>query len=295
MQAIKYVAGLLPQFGKSRLQEDIRLVSTELQTVTIPAYKQALPALKNAESKKITELQAKFRSVRNSDKNKPLVAAILEKLEELKPTIAFIERVVEDDFEVEVIVAGITLQKATVLRMLELATFISAFSLRLLNYLYILESAQRDSDTGYTAAQTNPHEIKLLESHIFEYSLALHALAQPEDKLDKTLKTIPDVLVNDRGQAAVASMANADPLQVFNVQGFTYNPIYHVGLMVATWQGERYKRNKDLKAVLELRLLRLQRDKAQGHDPGIDKEIETLQSRIDRLTDSLNKVEESVK
>lgn len=294
MKALKYVSGLLPQFGKDRLQEDIRVLKAELFTVTIPSYKQAVPVMAVTQSPKVAQMQGTFRTVKGADKSKPLVAAILQKLEELKPVVDYIERIVEDDFEVDVIVAGITLQKATILRMLELTTFISTFSLRLLNYIYILESEARGTP-GYTANNTNPREMKLLESHIFDFSLALHALARPEAQIDRTLKSVPDLLVNERGQAALAAVTTDDPLQIFQVQGFTYNPIYHIGLMVATWSGERYKRSKDLKSVLELRLLRLKRAKEDSQDPGLDREIEVVQSRIDRLTDSLNKVEESVK
>lgn len=295
MNASKFVSSLLPQFPKNRLQEDIRMTTTELTTITIPQYKNAIPAFKSPESKKIEELARMYRTVKGADKSKPLVTAIHDKLVEVKPVLEWIDRVVEDDFEIEVIVAGITLQKATVLRLLELATFVSAFALRLLNYLYILESTATGSDTGYTAAHTTPKEIKLIETHIFEFSLALHTLAQPVEKVDKTLKSIPEILVNARGQAALASMVTADVTGAFQVQGFTYNPIYHVGMMVATWQGERYKRNADLKMALELRKLHLERARSGTPDPGLDQEIEVVQSRIDRITDNMTKVEESVK
>ena len=80
------------------------------------------------------------------------------------------------------------------------------------------------------------------------------------EKLEKELKDIPEILVGGRTDSAIQAIGSnaADKTNAFAVQGFTYNPIYHIGLIVAEIQSERYKRTKDLKATLEMRLLRLQ-------------------------------------
>jgi hypothetical protein len=73
------------------------------------------------------------------------------------------------------------------------------------------------------------------------------------------------------------------------------NPIYHIGLIVAEYQSNKYKENKELKSNLELRLMNLVsiRDTGQA-DPGVEREIEMVQSRIDKLSESIRKQEESV-
>ena len=297
MQVLKFVSSLLPQFGRSRMEEDLRIIRTELDTATVPAYKEALVIFgKDSESNEIKELQEVYWSALGSRGKKTMIADIAEKLSTLKANIDLIEKVIEADFEVEVMSAGITLPKATVIRFIELLGFVSTFSLRLLNYCYVLESAVRAADTSYTNKQLNPGEIALIKNHMFDFALALDVAATPEKKLEKELKEIPDFLLSGKMGAGMAAIgdAKADKLNVFGVKGFTGNPIYHVGLIVAEIQSDRYKRAKDLKATLELRLLRLKRQADGQNDPGLEREIEVLQSRIDKVTDKLRKVEESV-
>ena len=84
------------------------------------------------------------------------------------------------------------------------------------------------------------------------------------------------------------------PLGVFQVQGFTKSPIYHVGLLVAEMQANRYKRAKELKSILELRKLNLIQSRTGTADTGVERELEILQSRIDSLDEKIRKTEESV-
>ncbi len=299
MHVLKFVSSLLPQFGRSRLEEDLRIIRTEIETAGIPAYSGALVVFsKDPQSKEILALQSNYNQALGSDrsKNKTMIADISAKLETLKPTIELLEKVIEKDFEIEIVTAGITLPKATALRMLELLGFVSTFSLRLLNYCYVLESAAVASDSAYANKQLSSGEVKLIEQHVFDFALALQALSRPVQKLEKELKDIPEVLVNSKGSSALQALghAKADRLNVFAVQGFTNNPIYHIGLIVAEWQSDNYKRTKDLKATLELRLLRLQRQADGQEDPGLEREIEVLQSRIDKYAEKLRKTEAGV-
>ena len=59
-------------------------------------------------------------------------------------------------------------------------------------------------------------------------------------------------------------------------------------------QANRYKRAKELKSVLELRLLNLQQQQSGNADATLDREIEIIQSRIDSLDEKIRKAEGSV-
>ena len=297
MEILKFVTGLLPQFGKDRMEEDLRIVRTELETITIPAFVLAEEVFsKPLQSKEGQNLEKAYRTaVGSMGRAATMVVSIREKLQEIVPVLAALENAIDKDFEKEVFVAGLTLRKANVLRMLELSGFISTFSLRLLNYIYILETAEAGTNSSYVTDSMSPGEIKRIKTNMFEFCLAMKALGQPKEKIQKTLDSIPEVLVNAKGQAALAAFTGdkIDPFGLFNVQGFTYNPIYHVGMMVAEYQFDRYKRARELKSVLELRMLHLQKVRDDNTDPGVEREIQVIQGRIDGLSERIRKFEES--
>lgn len=297
MEILKFVTGLLPQFGKDRMEEDLRIVRTELETITIPAFALAEEVFgKPLKSREGQALEKSYRSsIGNMGRAATLVVSIREKLQEIVPVLAALENAIDKDFEKEIFVAGLTLRKANILRMLELSGFVSTFSLRLLNYIYILETAEAGTNASYVADSMSPGEIKRIKSNMFEFCLALKALGQPKEKIQKTLDAIPEVLVNAKGQAALAAFTadKIDPFGLFNVQGFTYNPIYHIGMMVAEYQFDRYKRARELKSVLELRMLHLQKVRDDNTDPGVEREIQVIQGRIDGLSERIRKFEES--
>ena len=66
-------------------------------------------------------------------------------------------------------------------------------------------------------------------------------------------------------------------------------------MMFAEFQVSRYKEAKELKTNLELRRLYLESFRASGQqDEGTQKEINIIQSRIDRCSEQIRKAEENV-
>lgn len=298
MNVMKFVAGLLPQFGKDRLEEDARICITELETTTLPAYKNALSMFSSEpRSKELQDFTKQYAGqAKNFNKSHTLIESIAARLENVLTTAKYLERCVEKEFEGKVVVAGITLAKVNVLRALELCTFVSTYSLRFLNYAYVVETSALKSK-NYTGDDLSKGEIAMLERNFLGFITALNSVAKPEREIVKLLEDVPEVIVNSQSEAALATVSNAkiDPLNMFAMQGFAANPIYHIGLIVAEIQSERYKRAKDLKAVLELRMLNLQRQKDGSQpDAALDREIEVLQGRIDTLSEKIRKAEESV-
>ena len=83
-----------------------------------------------------------------------------------------------------------------------------------------------------------------------------------------------------------------------NILGFTTvssNPIYHLRLLVAEAQANRYKEASELKQVLELRILNLAKANQNSPDAHLQKEILYTQSRVDAATAKMREYEESVK
>lgn len=298
MEILKYAASLLPNFKKDRLLEDARIVRTELQNSTTPSYKQAMDVLNNkVVSKEIKAIEKEYFRAVGATNSKGMVADIWFRMLQVEKIASTIEGLVEKDFENEVVVAGITLYKVSLIKTLELISFSSRYSLRLLNYLYILETEATTGEQSYLAKQLSKGEINELRSRLSVFGRILKTFTEGNRDFVKTIRAVPDVLVNEDTEAALATFGalKIDPAGVHNLQGFAMNPIYHIGLIVAEYQSNKYKENKELKSNLELRLMNLVsiRDTGQA-DPGVEREIEMVQSRIDKLSESIRKQEESV-
>ena len=296
MQILNYVKSLLSHFNKERVQEDINICRNEMQNTTIVMYQNAEGALKNLQSKEAKEFEKQWFTYVKNAKRGSLVSSIHGKLEECLPTLDMLDKLAEARFEDEIMTAGMTISKATSLRLVEVAGFISTYALRFLNYVYVLETTAVTGQAGYVGQNLTPGEITMIKNHFPEFCLAIAAFAREPKSVEKTLDSIPEILVSERGESAlkVFGEAKVDPLGVFRVKGFTYNPIYHVGLLVAEMQANRYKRAKELKSVLELRLLNLQQQQSGSADATLDREIEIIQSRIDSLDEKIRKAEGSV-
>lgn len=297
MNILKYAAGLLPMFPRNRLEEDARVTRTAIETTALTAYKRAEEVfsgkLKSPEGQKFAK---EWKSlIQNPGREQELVPSIRRKLEECLPALDYADKAIASDFEVDVVVAGITIKKATIVRILELEAFIATYSLRFLNYLYVCETAAVGAKNAIQD-QLSPGEIKLITHHFTEFCMALNAIARSEKDLVKQLDAVPDVLVDARGSAALASLSGnkVDPLSVFGIKNFTYNPIYHIGQIVAEMQASSYKRNVELLAVLELRAMNLQQQQSNNPDAGVEREITVVQGRIDKLSETIRKQEESI-
>ena len=299
MSIFNFVNSLLPKFGKNRLKEDLNIIKTELSTIVIPAYLAATPFHGGDKllSKRAKEFEKQwFTNVPGTKKNTGLVMSVKEKLETLVTLIGLIDSRIDKDFEDIVITTGLTVSKATILRMVEVAGFLSTYAIKLLNYIYVLEINEHKKLRAATTLTKG--EIALLDKHFLEFCIGIKMLCKDQAKdTIKRLDSIPEILVNAAGEISsnvVGDKGGLDTTGVFAVKGFTYNPIYHVSLFVAEWQANRYKRNKELKTMLELRLLNLQQVMNETDDPAVEREIEIIQSRLDKLDHAIRDAEESV-
>lgn len=298
MEILKYAASLLPNFKKDRLLEDARIVRTEIQNTTLPSYKQAMDVLNNkVVSKEIKAIEKDYFRAVGSTNTKGMVADIWFRMSQIEATAISIENLIEKDFENEIVVAGITIYKVSLIKALELISFTSRFSLRLLNYLYILETQAATGEQSYLSKQLSKGEINDIHTRLGTFGRTLKSFTSSNKDFVETIRTVPDILVNEDTEATLATFGalKIDPTGMHNLQGFSMNPIYHIGLIVAEYQSNKYKENKELKSNLELRLMNLVSIRDTGHgDAGVEKEIEMVQSRIDRLSETIRKQEESV-
>lgn len=310
MSILTYIRNLLPSFKKDRVIEDARIIRSELETVSIPSYKEAEKVFTKYtfSSKEMQDYINIFnRNLKSSTAfgNKDnIVVSIRKGLEALLQNLETVEGKLEKHLEDDVIAEGITCLKANLIQCLEGISFVSKYSYKFLNFIYVAETAAIDGNSQQAISECfSPAEIDYIEKSFVPFCIALGALTGTKAEFEKTIDRIPDIAITSSNSDAVAHTIDKSKLSPFDMNGLIQgsnqsvfgNPIYHFGLMVAEYQANRYKVSKETKKVLELRLLNLEMVKQKSPDAKLQKEIEYIQSRVQGLDYKIKKMEESVK
>ena len=299
MKIIDFIKSLLPRMNKSSILEDMRITNTELDTIVIPSYSAGTAHFKSNKIKSpvIKDLANVF--YRNATliggKKSSLVEDIYRQLPNLKENSEYIQSQIELLLEKDILSQGLTAKKAILIRAAESISFISKYSLDLLNYIYVNEAIELNTEVE-EAFKLSPVAIKHIKDKIADFALLLTEYSAPNDKLANAITSIPEVIVNSKTASAVSGVYKDTDLDPFSgyANNFTYNPIYHLRMCIAESQAARYKANKEKKKVLELRLLHLKMLNEDKQDPKIEQEIEYNQSRVDKIERQMKEIEESM-
>lgn len=295
MKIINFIKSLLPRFKSDRVVEDARITEAELNNIAIPSYQDAENGLKTKDfkSKQVQEYTKLIKRNLKSNNSDNIITVILNALENVSKNHKHLQKMVENDFEEEVLIDGITVLKLNVIRILGLNAFCSTYALKLLNYIYVLETQELNADDRYVKDSLSAGDIAWLDKHFLDFCFALNVCSRDEKAFTKVLDSIPDVVLGVDPEAALATLGDSktDPFNTGMVAGFNGSPIYFVRLIVAEYQANRYKEKKELKTILELRLLNMKRNQDKKFDAALEKEILYTQARIDSLSDYIRKAE----
>lgn len=301
MNILGFVKALLPRLDKEKVVEDLRITISELNEVIIPNFQNASDYFRSAKflSDDNKDLSDSFyRKFDNNGipKQPNFVSEIAKRLPNVKANAEWLREQIENILEKDVISEGLTAKKAILIRTAEHISFLSRFSADVLNYVYVQEANAIGTDVDESMALA-PGARKMVESRFSIYASMVSNYGMNPKDFEKQFVKVPDVVINSRTENSIVGIykeSDIDPFTVAYVSGFTGNPIYHVRLLVAEYQANRYKANKDKKRMLELRLLHLQFLKEnKGANPKIQQEIEYIQNRVERISRYLREVEEN--
>lgn len=292
-----YVKSLLPKFGKDKVAELIRQTQAELSNYVIPSYREAENTLARRKfiSPKVEAFhQSLKRNIFIKDGDN-IVTALRKALEQTLKNNQVLETHIGDTFEDEIVVAGLTILKVNLLQIIETTSFVSRYATKFLNYLYIVEKAALSNDDNYIYSQLSKGEVEWLENRFLDFCFSLSILTKSEKDLIQTMVSIPDVAVNENASAISGVLGSkVDPFGFKRLSGFTNNPIMHVRLMVAQYQANRYKEQKETHTLLKLRLIDLKNKYENNPSAQLERQIEYNQMRVDRLSNQIREAELSV-
>lgn len=302
MKIMDFVNTILPHFQKQELLENFRITLAELDGTVLPSYSQAetyfkTSKFKSDENNSLTLAFYKHFDTQGGGKRSNLIAEINGRLPYIKANARYIADIAEELMERDIIAEGLTAKKACIVRASESLAFISRFSTDLLNLIYVNEGTAVGANIEENE-RLPPIMVRRVNNNVAKFAALVSDFGIPNAKFAKIVQTIPDVVINNRTANSIRGIykdTDIDPFDSSYVKGFNGSPIFSIRMLVAEWQANRYKSNKDKKKVLELRLLNLKLSAEKGGDPKVQQEIDCIQGRIDKIDRYLLEVEEDLK
>lgn len=301
MKIISYVKALLPRVEKDKIIEDLRVTATELDQVVLPNFRQAGDFFRTAkfqsgDTKDLSDIFYRKIDLNGVPKQTNFIVDCAHRLAYARDNLNYVQDQIEALMERDVINEGLTAKKAILMRASEHISFLSRFSVDLLNLVYTYEATEADANVE-ESMRLAPAVIKHVETNFTTFAQLLGDYGVPTRDFEKVVGKVPDVVISSKTENSIVGVykeKDIDPFVSSYIQGFVGNPIYHIRLAVAEWQAGRYKASKDKKRVLELRLLHLKLSQEKKNDPKVEQEILYIQSRIDRMERYQREVEESL-
>lgn len=295
MQILNFIKSIFGHIKKDTILEDLDTTKGEFTQVVVPIYQKAVTqfAKQKPKAADFSGLQNIFnRNYKPSDKHqeKNFIAEINKRLPSLIVNLESVEAQVTDVLERDIIKEGLTAKKAVLIRAAEEMSFISQFSVDILDLVLIREAKAHDASTAVELSQGKERDI-MDNFDQFARSLAVYSVS-PED-FNKSLNDIPDVNLNEKTASSLSGIYadKIDPVNSYMQREFTYNPIYHIRMIYADWQASRYKALREKKRMLELRILNLQMLNEGTNDPAVEKEIEYIKNRVEGIEADMRSIE----
>lgn len=282
MKLDSFVKSLIPNLKKDSVLEDIRITEDELRNVTIPAYKQADLFAKQWKfsSPAVTARISIFNTLVKKRKGN-IIATIYDGVQNCLVNLTEVERMIERSYEDDIIGEGLTYFKANLLQFAEIAQFVSRYSRRFLNYVYAAETACYEGQSSLEEALI-PVDIEWIEDNFVNFCQALLIVNREVKDLQQALNNVPEIVITgDNMSTLEASLGikKIDPLQT----GFipvVLNPCYHIGMLWATWQTNRYHAAKEEIKCLQLRKANLEALSNGKPNAKVQKEIDYIEDKI---------------
>lgn len=254
-----FLRNILPSFSRNDVLDKIHSIGQKIMKILSPSLDLANETLdeshfKSNFSKSVAKdfrmaLPANLRS-----ETRPVTRFLPKAIKNAQLLLEQIEQYAGRNLTASIHIEGISYQKATVLRLIELMDFFVDYSIRHLSYVVASETNIEDYGRPDGLAFT-PDELRYLENNRGIW-IKMIAMLQEDPKVAmKKVADIPEIVLGDMDVASVPALAGAaaDPLHLGLIP-IASNIFRWVGLRVAHWEIDRYERALQEKRVIELRL-----------------------------------------
>jgi hypothetical protein len=296
MSFLTYLKSIKSGFERDKFIEACELTSTSITKHVIPAYISAEEQVKysSIKSEKNQEYIDVYSRMVFPQNKKNIFADIRKKLQ---ACVEIIDRIANDSTDVfsntEDSIA-LSYKKVNYLRLADTVNFIAGFSVRFLNLVYANETEQYAADQKVEAT-TTPAERKYVLDNFLTFCEALKAVDEDTKKLFLAITDIPDATVTQMTELTFPTTIGrkkVDPRMLSHLSA-KVNPFYFIGMLIASYQVDKYKAAKAQAELLGVRLLNLQGQMRKEPNAKLEKEVAYMANRVSELDYSIAQMEES--
>ena len=292
MNFYNFIVSLFPTFKRDDILDAAIGTRKSIMEHSLTAYESADQVWGKTPftSKEIKGLEKQYKSEVGISTRQSMIGDILFALQNSLKVLDYVVqkgKVIYSDNEAS---AGLTFQKATILRVVSASDFVNKYSLDLLNYIYVCET--KDTDAGKDTEGISKAEEEMVISQFMDFCVAIRVLKVNMESLEKSLAELPDATVSDMTEKTFISTMGAKKIDPLNLRGFSVrkNPFFIFGMLEAEKQEKKYKAKKEMLELIQLRLMNLQKIRDKKQDASLDKEIEYYQSRVTGLNHEIEKM-----
>ena len=291
---VEFVQSLVPRMAKDDVVTDISTTIQEFETLVLPIVASLRSEKKHIKLK--AGVSKGIMSTFSSHYKGKGKSHIVEALDEALPNVITNMKTVRDNLdsslEADVITAGLTAEKATLIRIAEHGAFMTDYCLDLISCV-ISDEVEEKSDIKND--DIPPIKLRKLTENAANFGILLNTYSVDPKLFKDKINTIPPVTFNAdtatliRGTYGESSL---DPFNAILTHGFTGNPVYHLRMVWEEYQNKRYRAKADKKKMLELKVLQLKHLTEGRNDPKVESQIKYIQNRINELEYEMEKMKE---
>lgn len=292
MKLDRYLDGLLPNFSKQRLLDDLNIMREELRENTLPPLESLARTFGTRKwtAPWVKAFDEQFKKDAKIKYNGNFLKGMEETLKTVLENMDVVEKMIGQYYADDVLRDAMTILRVNLMQYLETMNYAIHYSRRLLVAAVSIEIKAVDAQAS---SEVLPGELEWLERGRSNYFTALQILSDKPEVIEEKFKELPDMTVNkDTAQnvVAVTGLSKVDPFG-FGLIPTWLNPIYHVRMAIADWQVTRMKAAQEEKRMLEFKLLQLKLANESKRDAHLEQQIEYTDTRIQKLNYKLKEWE----
>lgn len=285
MDIAGFIRDMLPSFGKKDVEEKLRMISTKVAKVlrpTLELFAETLneASFKSAYAKAFMVDFLKFVPNNLRNVKSPYMRVLGVVSTNIDRLVDLLEDYVSKNMGSEIHIEGITYQKASVLRVIEVLDFVVDYSSRNLSLLTASETNIEAFERPDGQA-TSPADQRWLIANRAAYFQALDMLFTDPKALLKQIHDIPEILIGDVEIQSVPALANGagDPLSLGAIP-IVSHVFKWVGIRKANYDADRFERMMKEKQIIELRLEALRSRRGGEQSAQTESIIEGYESEL---------------
>ena len=291
---VEFVQSLIPRMAKDDVITDISTTIQEFETLVLPVVSSLRTEKKHIKFKAgvSKSIMASFNGHYKGKGKGHLIDAMDEALPNIITNMKTVRDGLDSSLEADVITAGLTAEKATLLRIAEHGAFMTDYCLDVISCI-ISDEVEAKSDI--VNDNIPPIKLRKLTENAANFGILLSTYSVEPNVFKEKINTIPPVTFNAETATLIRGTygdSSLDPFNAIITSNFTGNPVYHLRMVWEEYQNKRFRAKADKKKMLELKVLQLKHLTEGRNDPKVESQIKYIQNRINELEYEMEKMKE---